>query len=180
MEEKRRVKIKTANKKATQQPQVTTKKVEISFLGWDPALEDLLRTPVSPDLTPKKVKWRPASAITPRALEMKRVKSRDGERSQLTTANPRGRGNSLNSREVMIHNMITAPLSPRKQQKIPGQQRLVRFHDQHTIERVYHQRAQKIALTRGSHQKSDQRTIARGFSIPISHGVTGPTPFRWA
>ena len=156
-------------------------KMEVSFMVWDKALEDLLRTPVNPDLKPNKnVKWRPASQMNTRMVNIKQSKREINPSDQIFSQAHTLENSEFNAREVMIHNLISAPLSPRKKQRIPCQKRFVHVHDQHTIEKVYHQRSQKFSFQQGQQRKTEHKTIARNFSIPINHGVTSPTPFRFA
>ena len=155
-------------------------KAETSFIVWDPALEEMIKSPINKNLQQKKIKWRPKSAVVPHPNEPERSRiertiTREASFANLTM----NEITEVRTREVMIHNMINSPLSPRKKTRVPFQKRIVKFHDQHTLERVYHERVQKFPLETTGQRKTETKALVRSFSIPITHGVVKQSPYKW-
>ncbi|EAY12789.1 hypothetical protein TVAG_401150 [Trichomonas vaginalis G3] len=151
-------------------------KNEVPFIVWDPALEDLLSTPINRNLTTPNVKWKPSTALNKTDFmrsDKKRARTRPATPTMHVEEN-----SDMRSREIMIHKMITSPLSPRKPTKIRAKTKFHGIKDQHTLEKVIHQRATRsIANQDLNARKVEKQSLVRQFSIPIRRGVTSPNPF---
>lgn len=151
-------------------------KEEVPFIVWDPALEALLSTPITKELTTPKVNWKPSTALSHAKITSIAVR-----RPGTAPATPKmhvEENSDLKSREIMIHKMITSPLSPRKATKVPAHRKQHKPKNHSTIENIMYERSTKsIPVQDFSTKKVEKQSLVRQFSIPIRRGVRTPNPF---
>lgn len=142
---------------------------------WDGALEEMLSRPITPDLRHEKVRWKSKTTLgeqfipatmpnTPKSSIARSIKSQAG--------NERSKTLELRQKEVRIHNIITAPLSPRKKTVI--KKSVYRHqHDQRHVENALKRKYESKSYDTmdAPLRKIENPRVARMFTIPTTLGA---------
>jgi hypothetical protein len=151
-------------------------------IEWDKALEDMLSRPITPNLEAQRILWKKASLLNadPRfdiSLDRNRPKV------VLRDVRTRAKEEKMKSRQVVVTLVITAPLSPRKNEHYEVKCLSTRtadrpksaIRDRRDVEHIVHQRqrhAQAVGVMRPA-RKSDGHNIAREHRIKVNPAVVG-------
>lgn len=146
--------------------QENKRRKELDFLAWDNALEEMLSNPITPELNQKTVKWHPRTVFADSIIGM----NNEGNIYKPSTAQEiKNRDVNVTKREVMIRNMILAPLSPRKKQEKKVRRVKSKYNtNNNSLEVVMAQRMKyNFDDLAAPARKSTIRQVARAFSIPL-------------
>ncbi|OHT11980.1 hypothetical protein TRFO_18363 [Tritrichomonas foetus] len=175
------------------------------FIGWDKALEDLLAQPITDNLDYKDVEWklgtRMSADTVPIDIDINLFNANNANLIESNSSSnhvrfceqmkpshqSKSKARQMRTREVMVRNMITSPMTPRKSVKLPktastqtaGRAKTA-MRDKKEVETIIHNRAHRpMPLQEIPVRKTEHMQIARTFDVHMTPSIRNAMSNRY-